>query len=171
MKTNMCRIHSNLSKELGGHGLALWLEKNLYDEWVKIIRETKIDREVYESGLSEWTAYFTRLNERYQYDPMHEDLSPITTTHITSFLKIERYYVGNAEWPEIVRIDHLKPLRYLNNLRELSVCHNTIRSLEPIWGHTRLERLWIESTNIPQAEIEMFSIDHPNCKVETMVYL
>lgn len=153
------------------NGLAAWMRNNVEDEWFSILCETEVNVEARESGIGRCVGIFSRLNDEYQYEPPTNILGSVSVERLEELVRIQDFSVGNADWPEIVRVNHLTPLRYFINLQEVSICHNCIISLGPLWALPGLKRIWIEGTNIPMSEIEQFRIDHPQCRVELQSFL
>ena len=96
---------------------------------------------------------------------------PFEKEFLSKIIDLHDLTIGNPELGEVVRINHIEPLKYLTNLSELSICNNTVTSLKPIWGHPNLKRVWIENTLIPLEERRLFKDEHPDCELAEQVYL
>jgi len=152
-----------------------------FDEWINILSHLNIYKdnypksETYPNGAQKTVAYFTELaesNNEYVYKPNYPVPEyPFDNQQLENILSINELSIGNPELGEIIRINHIEPLRYLHNLEELSICNNTVTSLLPIWNHSNLKTIWIENTMIPISERSLFKNDHPHCRLEDQVYL
>ena len=57
---------------------------------------------------------------------------PFDKSHLLKIISLRDLDIGNPEMGEEVRINHIEPVKYLYNLKELSICNNTITSLKPV---------------------------------------
>ena len=65
------------------------------------------------------------------------------------------------------RLHDLTPFSKLENLRHLNICYNfAIRDISPLYGLTKLERLWIgKHCPVPPEQIEEMQRRAPNCVI------
>jgi len=164
------------------------------DEWINIFSNLRF-QSLYKDGKplkEKEEGVFTRINDdmegdleawavesglyktRHDYvmspnDPI--DYYPFNFELLSKIVNLKKLYVGNAELGETIRINHIEPIRYLCNLEELCICNNTVTSLQPVWNHSNLTRIWIENTLIPLEERKLFREAHPNCELAEQVYL
>ena len=65
----------------------------------------------------------------------------------------------------------LSPLAACKELKHLNVCFNAITDITPLYGLTKLERLWISRNDgIPEEQFEKFQELVPNCVVNRTVH-
>ena len=65
----------------------------------------------------------------------------------------------------------LSPLAACTELKHLDVCFNAITDITPLYGLTKLERLWISRNDgIPEEQFEKFHELVPNCVVNRTVH-
>lgn len=123
------------------------------------------------ANLHPGSDYFVFYGEFSINNDFDYEQYPFTQEILNKIIDLKSLSVGNCELGEIIRIDNINPLRYLVNLEELTICNNNVKTLEPIWNLPNLKRIWIENTEIPILERELFRSSHPDCKLEDVVYL
>jgi|TARA_B100000315_G_C14391122_1_gene502014 Leucine-rich repeat (LRR) protein len=152
-----------------------------FDEWILILSNLHFfendypKSNTYPDGAIKFAALFSQMKRfKNEYIFVPKDCPteyPFDNNQLKRMLNVNELTIGEPELGEIVRINHIEPLRHFHNLEELSICNNTVTTLLPIWNLPKLERIWIENTQIPIDERSRFRKDHPLCKLEDQVYL
>lgn len=89
------------------------------------------------------------------------DISPLSACTNLEYLEIQTNSISD-----------ISPLAPLVNLKHLNMARNgNITVLSPLFGMTKLERLWLgASSSYPQEQIEQIRAIVPECNINTYVY-
>ena len=99
--------------------------------------------------------YLTELRVLILADNAISDLTPLTK------LKHLHYLEFFVNW-----VSDISPLAELDELVDLNISYNySIRDITPLLNQPKLERLWLESTSVSPADVELLQKTYPNATI------